>query len=57
MIRARSVALVAATAFAALGSSIPALAGVTYADLGMTGRVVPRVASQTARAPAGAGSR
>jgi NADH-quinone oxidoreductase subunit G len=53
----REVPETAALAFAALGSSIPALAGVTYADLGMTGRVVPRVASQTAGAPAGAGSR
>jgi NADH-quinone oxidoreductase subunit G len=47
----------AALAFAALGASVPALAGVTYADLGVTGRVVSRDASGRASGTVGAGAR
>jgi hypothetical protein len=47
----------AALAFADLGGSLPALAGVTYADLGVTGRVVARDRSVRPGAPAGAGTR
>ena len=49
----RQVPETAALAFAALGSGIPSLSGLRYADLGATGRVV---APGSAR-PAGAGAR
>ncbi len=39
----------AAAAFASLGSSIPALAGLTYAELGHTGRVVSPATAGAAR--------
>ena len=39
----------AADAFAALGAMIPALAGLTYSDLGHTGRVVTPNAAGAAR--------
>ena len=47
----------AALAFVGLGASIPAIAGMTYADLGVTGRIVSRDAGARAASPAGAGSR
>jgi predicted molibdopterin-dependent oxidoreductase YjgC len=53
----RLVPETAALAFAGLGTTIPALAGITYADLGVTGRVVSRNSAARAGSPAGAGSR
>ena len=53
----RVVPETAALAFAGLGGSIPAIAGVSYADLGVTGRVVSRESGARAESPAGAGSR
>jgi hypothetical protein len=44
-----SVPHTAAEAFAALGTSIPALAGLTYAELGHTGRIVNPATAGAAR--------
>jgi NADH-quinone oxidoreductase subunit G len=49
----RQVPETAALAFAALGAGIPSLSGLSYADLGATGRVVETGAAR----PAGAGAR
>ena len=53
----RVVPETAALAFAGLGGSIPAIAGVSYAELGVTGRVLSRESGARAERPAGAGSR
>jgi len=53
----RVVPETAALAFAGLGGSIPALAGVTYADLGVTGRVLSGAAAAWTDRPAGTGAR
>jgi len=50
----RQVPETAALAFAGLGAGIPALGGLSYADLGATGRVVDLAAPAR---PAGAGAR